>query len=161
MPGIRPPMTREQVIERIDENVYKDPISGCWVYTRSLTPTGYPMACFTAYPHLVNYYRVAYTMYRGEIPEGYELDHLCRVRCCVNPWHLEAVTHAENMRRAQYPKETHRNGRKTHCKRGHLFDELNTMLTMGSDGRLHRQCRTCVYTKNKVRYLARKEQMCA
>ena len=56
-------------------------------------------------------HRVAYELTRGPIPEGLELDHLCRNRGCVNPFHMEAVTHHENVLRGALVK--------THCLRGH------------------------------------------
>ena len=65
----------------------------CWVWTAFRMPNGYGQFD-KQYAH-----RWAYEHLRGEIPEGLELDHLCRVRHCVNPWHLEPVTHAENHRR--------------------------------------------------------------
>lgn len=153
MPGIRPPMTKEQVIARLDDNTYKDPNSGCWIWLNSLTPTGYPPARYTAFKKYVTAYRLSYFLYRGEIPDGLEVDHICRMRCCINPWHLRLVTHAENTRRGIYPKSTHRNGRKTHCKRGHEFNENNTYI----DNRGNRQCRICIREKNR---LARRRSKC-
>jgi hypothetical protein len=61
---------------------------------------------------LVRAHRYSYEIFVGKIPEGLSLDHLCKNTLCVNPSHLEPVTHAENMRRG-------RNATKTHCKNGH------------------------------------------
>lgn len=75
-------------------------------------------------------HRVAYELHAGAIPEGMELDHLCRNPLCVNPDHLEPVTRAENIRR--------RSMTVTHCRRGHPLDERNTYHHRG-----RRQCRAC------------------
>lgn len=72
----------------------------------------------------------AWEQANGPVPEGLELDHLCRVTACVNPAHLEPVTHAENRRRAAVAM--------THCKRGHEFTAENTYPYRG-----WRICRTC------------------
>lgn len=77
-------------------------------------------------------HRFAYEHFVGPIPDGLELDHLCRVRRCVNPAHLEPVTHAENMARSS-------TALKTHCKNGHPFDAANTRLRP----RGGRDCREC------------------
>lgn len=77
-------------------------------------------------------HREAYRLWRGPIPDGLEIDHLCRVRRCVNPWHLEAVTHQENVARGSLT------GRLV-CKSGHDLDEENTYLRR--DGRGCRKCR--------------------
>ncbi len=69
----------------------------------------------------------------GKTPKGLELDHLCRNRACVNPIHLERVTHLENMRRAAPLR------RRTHCPQDHLLEGDN--LFFQKDGR--RRCRIC------------------
>lgn len=78
-------------------------------------------------------HRLAYTLVNGAIPEGLELDHLCHVRSCVNPYHLEAVTHRENVDR--------RTARKTHCINGHEFTPEN--IYWRPTGNKGRDCRTC------------------
>lgn len=79
----------------------------------------------------------------GPIPEGLELDHLCRVSLCVNPWHLEPVTHKVNQERGR--------GSVTHCKRGHPFDEENTAhRTNARLGKTQRACRRCDAERRRI-----------
>jgi hypothetical protein len=75
-------------------------------------------------------HQYAYEAFIGPMPEGMEPDHLCRNRGCGNPLHLEAVTHAENIRR--------RSETMTQCKAGHEFNEENTQY-IGAK----RKCRLC------------------
>lgn len=82
-------------------------------------------------------HRWAYEHFVGPIPEGLQLDHLCRVRHCVNPAHLEPVTLTENLRRGEGSFKWKREA--TECPRGHPFDEANTYIR--PDGR--RRCRAC------------------
>mgnify|MGYP001596463961 CR=1 FL=1 len=90
----------------------------------------------------------AFIALRGAIPEGFELDHLCRIRHCVNPDCLEAVLQIINNLRSESITAIH--ARKTHCIHGHPFDEENT-LHYGS----HRHCRACRKIRSK-NYLARR-----
>ena len=94
------------------------------------TPLGYGM--FKASTKNAGYFahRQSYVFVVGEIPDGLELDHLCRNPPCCNPEHLEPVTHAENM--ARYARTN------THCGNGHEWTEENTYMFRGK-----RQCRGC------------------
>ena len=86
-------------------------------------------------------HRVAYTLNKGAIPNGYVVDHLCGVRQCINPDHLEAVTQQENAKRATRSLTTI-NAKKTHCIRGHTFDKDNTYRRPNNPNK--RDCKACM-----------------
>jgi HNH endonuclease len=117
----------------------------CWLWTAHISPSGYGIFKYDGTPK--NAHRYAYQLLVGPIPEGLEIDHLCRVRNCVNPEHLEAVTHLENVRRGVYvamPILTRINAEKTHCKYGHPFSGNNLIVRKyGNNGKTRRECRTC------------------
>ena len=86
-------------------------------------------------------HRWAYRYWRGEIPGDLCIDHLCRVKLCVNPWHLECVTMQENVQRGLSPTLTRaRAAAITHCPKGHRFTDRNTYRRPGDNARI---CRTC------------------
>lgn len=103
------------VLERIAARVEVAPDSRCWIWTGYVHPTGYGHINLKGKVWRVH--RLTYTLLVGPIPGELETDHLCGVRACVNPGHLELVTHLENMRR--------RSVRQTHCKWGHERSEGN------------------------------------
>lgn len=115
---------------------------GCWEWNGWHNTKGY--ACMAVNLHdgcgqkKKFAHRVVYELLIGPIPEGKQLDHLCRNRGCVNPWHLEPVTCKENLMRG----ETHaaRNVAKTHCPHDHEYTPENTIIRK-SDG--SRKCREC------------------
>lgn len=114
----------------------------CWLWTAQIDAKGYGRFAVNSRP--VRAHRFAFERLVGPIPVGLELDHLCRVTSCCNPSHLEAVTPAENKRRA----------RKTHCLRGHEFTTENTRPAR--DGT--RLCRECRRLHKAAYYLRKKER---
>jgi hypothetical protein len=73
-------------------------VETCWLWTGSIKGTGYGQIMIDGRP--ARAHRVAYELLRAEIPSGLVLDHLCGIKACVNPWHLEPVTQAINVQRA-------------------------------------------------------------
>lgn len=121
-------------MERLLKNINKT--KTCWNWTGHLSTKGYGETSIKGKKYRAH--RVIYELIKGEIPAGLELDHLCRNTICVNPDHLEPVTHRENMRRAMpFRKEL------THCKQGHEFNEKNTFLFKRPKGFITRICRRC------------------
>jgi hypothetical protein len=122
-----------------------EPNSGCWLWEGLLNEDGYGVRMCRAW-RTKSAHRVSYIAFVGAIPEGLTIDHLCRVRCCVNPQHLEAVTHKVNTLRGNRVipllnlDRGLRNREKTHCLRGHPLSGDN--LYMNPSGA--RTCRACV-----------------
>lgn len=106
--------------------------SGCWPWLGALTSGGYGSVGVDS--AVKTAHRVVYELLVGPVPEGLDLDHLCRNRWCVNPDHLEPVTRPENVRRG------HAARRATHCKNGHELTASNA-YTYPRSG--HRACRVC------------------
>lgn len=107
----------------------------CWVFCGAHS-AGYPQIWRNRAQHLAH--RVMYEERVGPIPEGKQIDHLCRNRSCVRPDHLEPVTPRENQERAGMPIAAHQLA-KTHCPSGHPYNATNTYVTKQG----HRLCRTC------------------
>lgn len=110
-----------------------EPDGDCWRWTGALQNAGYGQYGKPA----VLAHRWSYELHVGPIPTDLVVDHLCRNRWCVNPEHLEVVTLAENIIRGESLPA--KNKRKTHCPKGHPYDDENTHLT--SQG--WRICRAC------------------
>ena len=107
---------------------------GCWLFQGSLTTAGY--GSISVRNEKKRYlHTIVWEYFNGPVPEGKELDHVCRNRNCWNPdsQHLEPVTHLENVRRGAG------HGRETHCPSKHPYDSKNTYIA--KDGSRH--CRAC------------------
>lgn len=118
--------------------------NGCWLWTGSISGNGYGVAHIGR--QTTSAHRAVFIEVRGSIPNGLELDHLCRSKRCVNPEHLEPVTRDENMRRyfeSVVPK--------TVCKHGHHLDGVRTRQIGG------RYCKTCVRLRKQKQRLAGKK----
>lgn len=130
--------------ERFYNKVALDTLTGCLEWVAYVRPDGY--ASFWDGTRQVPAHRWAYEHVIGPVPEGLTIDHLCRNRACVNPQHMEPVTHRENTLRGE--GITARQARQTHCKNGHEFTPDNTYIRPSDGGR---RCRTCLRAKNVIR----------
>ena len=142
------PLPRTTLIERVMAKVDKSgPVPAgaphlgpCWIWFGHLNRTGYGQVNRGAKEGRALVHRVLYEHHVGPVPQGLELDHLCSVRACCNPTHLEPVTHAENVRRGRSAESVReRAAKRTHCNNGHPYTGDNFRIT--KDGR--RRCRVC------------------
>ena len=122
--GIYP---RPSAIERFDAKFIPVPESGCWLWLGAISRGGYGVFFVKKW---ILAHRAAYELLHGLIPAGMQIDHLCRVRSCVNPQHLEAVTAAVNTRRGSNAERD-----KTHCPKGHPYSGENLYVSPKSRGR--------------------------
>lgn len=140
-------------------NVFKT--DSCWIWIGCPSKsTGYGKLRFKN--KFWSGHRFVYEHLVGPIPDGLQLDHLCRNRICVNPDHLEPVTCKENLLRGDTFNS--RNASKTHCLRGHEFNDRNTYWQSTKGGRLkQRRCRAChaarMRPRNRLYAQRRREQM--
>lgn len=135
---------RATLAERFERLSIPEPNTGCWLWLGHVAKNGYGRMTVghdldegakTSSAH-----KVSYEYFVGPVPEGKILDHICRIRCCVNPEHLEPVTHQINVRRGMLSETNKlRFSRQTHCKKGHLLSGENLRLTKIG----FRLCRIC------------------
>lgn len=135
----------ENASRRFWAKVDKRETDECWEWT-GCASRGYGQ--FRVGARMQQAHRVAYELLVGPTPEGLEIDHLCRNRACVNPSHLEPVTHRVNLLRGETLPAA--NVVKTHCPLDHPYDEANTRLYRGK-----RVCREC-HRREQREYRARK-----
>ena len=139
-----------RIADRID-------VGDCWEWTGGLATNGYGRIRFDGRVQAVH--RIVYELLVGVIPEGLDLDHLCRNRKCVNPDHLEPVTRSENLRRGYLGGNT-RGMQWDYCDRGqgpHRMEGNNILMRRnGRDSGLHRSCRECRNIQQRRNYAKRK-----
>ena len=134
----RGPRHKRPASERFFEKVDRDWSTGCWRWTSVIKANGYD--AFWAGGRFVQAHRYAYELSRGTIPAGLTIDHLCRLRACVNPAHLEAVSIGVNTRRSPYTLPSI-NAAKTTCPSGHNYQQKQRQ----------RYCRVCENARRRVR----------
>lgn len=148
---------RRDPADRFTEKYRVDP-SGCWIWTGAIGAEGYGRFGYPSRQTRLAH-RVAHVLFIGPIPDGYQVDHICAVKACVNPDHLEAVTPLVNTRRAL--PWVNGQARRTHCPQGHEYTEENTRLSfqLGRNGRprRNRHCRTCDALRQLERSRQRRE----
>ena len=109
--------------------------SGCWLWTGPLDRAGYGTVWFRG--KATKSHRAVYICTTGTDPVGLDLDHVCRVRCCVNPFHLDPVTHAENMRRSPLIRAWNEKRKAAPlCSRGHVRADVG-------QAKASRWCKEC------------------
>jgi hypothetical protein len=131
----RQPGERQAPIEQRILRRRKVTPNGCWEFMGARNTRNYGQTTVGSMKdgsrRVRKIHALAYELWVGEVPEGMELDHLCRNPPCFNPAHLEAVTHQENLRRA-YPE-------KSECFKGHPY--VDGSFRIDSQGR--KKCRAC------------------
>lgn len=121
--------------DRVLSQLIVEPATGCLLWTGSINSAGYGQVGTPEGTKLVH--RLMHEWFTGPIPDGLQIDHLCRVRHCAAPAHLEAVTASLNLLRGYSWQRA-----KTHCKQGHPFDDANTYWRASAPHM--RACRACV-----------------
>ena len=136
-------MTEE---DRFMSFVIRSNDSDCWNWSGSIDGGGYGgfRRSKESGGKWIRAHRVSYELFVGPIPSGRCLDHLCRVRSCVNPKHLEPVTIGENCRRGLTGINS---SSKTHCPKGHPYSGDN--LYINTYGK--RECRSCIRSRSRAR----------
>lgn len=140
-------ITQDALFERFWKQVRILP-TGCWMWIGRESPGRYGRLTLRKNRTMVAH-KWAYLQLRGDYDTALQLDHLCRVRRCVNPDHLEAVSARENTARSSNLCGI--NMRKTICKRGHALCDGNLYVNR----RGTRECRKCKRMLN-VGYSARR-----
>lgn len=143
--------------ERFDVKWAEDTETGCWRWKAFLNNAGYGTFCWKAPGHSRKYshgaHRVAWELYRGPIPDGMYIDHVCRVRCCVNPDHLRVVTHRlNNIENSLCPPAL--NAQKICCPKCGSAYMTRTKRT----GKTGRECLPCRNRKARERWPERREK---
>lgn len=126
--------------ERLLSRCIPEPNSGCWLWLGAVSQKGYGVIGLGGrFQGQTGAHRLSYEIHKGPIAAGLTIDHKCRVRCCINPDHLECVSLVENVHRRWHGEDR--------CMRGHLFTPENTHFRKN---RKQRECRTCMAWRSRM-----------
>jgi len=140
----------QDVHDRIEKHSRTNPETGCLEWVGAKDPCGYGKVEYKG--KLWGAHRLTWVLLYGDPPEGTEFDHLCRNRACINPTHLEPVSHAENTRRGGIGDTGAKERERTHCPQGHPYDEKNTRYYKNM-----RFCRECGRERHR-RYMKNRRE---
>lgn len=148
----------QRCADRLDTKIMPEPNTGCWLWLGAINKNGYGIVHVKENGRNVKRraHRIVYESHIGPIQVGLVLDHLCRIRHCVNPSHLEPVTQKTNVIRGTAAESLGtRQRNKTHCPQGHEYTPENTIIKKRSNiKKIGRQCREC----NRVSFRKWKSQ---
>ena len=141
---------KRTTLQRFEDFIVAKSYEDCWLWGGYIKPEGY--GHFRDGVKTVRAHRWAYEFVHGAIPGGMQLDHLCRVRHCVNPNHLEPVTPVENTRRGETGEAARkRQLAKTHCPQNHPYHGDNLYIVPSTGKRNCRECRRISKLRHTVR----------
>lgn len=151
MPAYRP------LVDRFHDKYIVDPDTGCWLWTAALNNRGYGTLGYGAPTYKAGYaHRISYELHHGPIPTDRVVDHMCDVRRCVNPDHLQLLTNRENILRSDYPPlVAHVLGQ---CTQGHILEDTGYYVRRVGPAAGTRLCRECMLRRARE-YSARKQEL--
>lgn len=132
--------------ERLEFYSVPEPNTGCWLWlSGSRGPKNHQYGTLTLNKKTISAHRVSYVEYKGPIEKGLSVMHKCDTTLCINPDHLILGTHTENMHDMIKKNRNPLAVKKTHCQRGHEFNEENTIISIRKDrnNEINRACKTC------------------
>ena len=149
-------LTRSQS-DRFWKNVKKSlRIDGCWIWEGSLDTKGYGQIGLNYKVVKAHQFMIRYIL-GNKISEGFCIDHICRVRNCVNPEHLQIVSFRENTLIGFGPAAIAK--RRNTCARGHAYTQETTRIDHTKSGNSFRVCRLCDRNNSRLKRLRRKEKI--
>lgn len=142
-------MPRKSPIERFNEKYRVDPDTGCWMWIACKNSDGYGQLKIER--KTIGAHRFSYEYFIGDISEELEIDHLCKARDCVNPYHLETVKHSTNVARGDLALSNRNRVSRTHCNHGHSKNKYGGVNKAG-----HIFCSECQRIKHRRLRLTKK-----
>ena len=126
---------------RFESKFIPEPNTGCWIWLAQTDKHGYGRFFIDGAKTTAQ--RASWLIYRGTIPDGLEIDHKCKLRCCVNPDHLQPLSKPANLAQRAFAK-------KDSCPKGHPYSGDNLSITKNGNGKVARRCRICTRERNRV-----------